>query len=108
MARQRLIPKHVYPCLELGLSIQDPLKAKEIGFLDDTEKDLPSAILKAQDELIKYASVPRLARIDAKRKGRLAVLKYMTDEALDEVVESIAGDEFQETAVKIMASLKKK
>lgn len=57
------------------------------------------------DEVKSYLKLPQTARIDAKMKSIEHITKHFTPDALDQVVESISGPEFQKTCKRILAAL---
>lgn len=88
--------------MELGKFVSDVNQLQKIGLVTEVSSDLQSALLKADDLLHFYESVPPIARRDAKQKGRQSILDQMTDDAVKGVVESINGEEFQSTAKSIL------
>jgi enoyl-CoA hydratase/carnithine racemase len=79
----------------------------EVGLVD---KIVPDAELHDQaiKEVEKYLTFPYVARADAKLKSVENVISQFTEKALDDVVSSISGPEFQTTVKGILASLGKK
>ena len=88
--------------MELGRFVFDIDQIKKLGLVSESCDNLESAILKAHELLQIYESVPPIARRDAKLKGRQIILDQMNQDAIDGVVESICGSEFQSMARKIL------
>lgn len=88
--------------MELGKFVADVNQLQKIGLVTQVSPNLPDALLKANEILQYYESVPSIARRDAKLKGRSIILDQMTHDAVNGVVESINGEEFQTTAKKIL------
>ena len=107
LAKSALPPALVFPYMELGKSVLDPKEALSSGLVHDLVPTLTEAFDLAHKKLEVYNSVPKLAREDAKAKGRAQILKEITPESLQAVYESISGNEFQLKAQSILASLKK-
>jgi hypothetical protein len=53
-------------------------------------------------------SAPTIARTDTKRKLVSNVVESMTEEGLEDVLDSICGDEFQSTAAGILKALEER
>ena len=82
-------------------------ECQDIGLID---KVVPDAQLlsSAEQELLSYLSLPPVARVDAKLKSVENVSSLFHENALDAVVDSISGPEFQTTVKGIIAKLSNK
>jgi enoyl-CoA hydratase/carnithine racemase len=105
LAKDALIPRSVHPCLELGKAIKDPKECLELGFLHQVVYKEEKAWQVLELQLKDYLKQPSLARRNTKRRNRSGVLKEFSSEALEEVLESVTGQEFQATAKTILEQL---
>ncbi|KAI8916376.1 ClpP/crotonase-like domain-containing protein [Gorgonomyces haynaldii] len=110
--------------LMLGSQTLDPAQALKLGWIDETivtknrtdecpvpewQDDVSKVLYgEALKHLEHYTSLPPIAQADVKRKANQSILDHITSQGLDEVVESIAGDEFQSTCNAILERLSKR
>ena len=89
--------------MELGQLITDNSeKLMQLGLVHAVSKDMNDGLIKAEELLQEYTSMPPIARHNAKLKGRNPILAQMTEYSMEGVVNSICGKEFQSTAEKVL------
>jgi enoyl-CoA hydratase/carnithine racemase len=100
-------PPHLPRLLSRGLSLTDPKEILDMGLVHCLVPTRSEGLDRALEELQAYECAPWEARIAAKTLIRSPVLQSIGEETLSKVVNSIAGQEFQETGRLALARLKK-
>ena len=93
--------------IQTGSLVSDADKLVNQRFVDEVKSD-DQVHGRAAELIHQYNTLPFIARADAKLKSNAHVLATFTPEALDKVVESIAGVEFQTRTTLIIEQMKER